>query len=386
MCGYNRKLRILWLGHWHSDKALLEYKAVNQAATAWSRGFLGGLSDTGCEIFVCSHCWEQSWPYGQLVPGHSTDFDRSFPVKYARYLNLPGVKDICLKRQYKSMVACSIRDYKPDIVFSYNMYPYHCCVKDVVREAGAAWIPVILDQADPQVDNWSSFQKLSSGASGIVFLSYWGYKNCPLDLPKIHLDGGLVNLVAQANVNMPANIVVYSGKYDDRYGGLDLLFEIFRNIKCPDCKFILTGKDPNNLLKKYLNADKRFEYTGFMNTKDFDEQCQIGSVFINPRPPLVSDNRMAFPSKLLNYLQYGKPVVSTWTDGLSPEYREILLIPETNENLSEDCAQLIDRALSMNRIDRIQLAQKISEWIDVSHTWKRQAARLISWLHNDVKV
>lgn len=310
---YGRKLRILWLGHWHSDKALFKHKAVNQAATAWTRGFLGGLMNENCEIFVCSHCWEQSWPLGTLIPGKKSDFDQSLPLKYVKYLNLPGLKNLCLQNLYKSMVACVLRDFKPDVVLSYNLYSYHCGVKELVNKAGAKWIPVILDQVDPQIDNWGFFKKQSKGAAGIVFLSYWGYKNCPLSVPKIHFDGGVNNLVKQANADQPDDIVVYSGKYDDCYGGLDLLFDIFKKIKHPNCKFVLTGKDPNNVLRKYLNEDNRFEYLGFMHDKSFSELCFKSSVFINPRPPLVRDNRMAFPSKLLNYLQYGKPVVSTWT-------------------------------------------------------------------------
>ena len=378
-----RALRVLWLGPWHSEQALYGRKAVNQAATRWSRGLLHGLSACGCEVRVCTHCREQSWPWGELVPGRFSDFDPTYPVRSARYLNLPVLREIMLGSAYLRMVKREAEAFRPDVVLSYNLEPYHCAVAGYLAQQKIRWVPIILDQDDPAPDAWAVFSRQAAGASGLVFLSYWGSQNCPLSLPRLHLDGGVDQWRGDEPVSAENNWVVYSGKFDDRYGGLDALFEIFSRVKLQGCRFILTGKDPKGRLGAYLRREPRAEYRGFLAEPALHELHLRASVFINPRPPAVSDNRMTFPSKLLHYLAYGKPVVSTWTDGLSPEYRELLTLSETQEPAGY--AALIERELGSGAEGRLAQLQRMKRWINETHTWDIQAARLVRWMGESVR-
>jgi len=377
-------MRILWLGPWHSDAALFERRAVNQAATHWSRGLLKGLSEHGCEIRVCTHCREQLWPMGELWPGRSSDFDSTFPVRTDGYLNFPGVRDAWLAGVYRRMVVKEVETFRPDIVFCYNLEPYHCAVADIFVKQKITWVPIILDQDDPELDSWKKLTSQTRGASGLVFLSDWGYRHCPLSPPRIHLDGGVASWQGEERFRADNRQIVYSGKFDDRYGGLDTLFAIFAAIQMPDCKFILTGKDSKDKLKSYIRHEPRAEYMGFLNEEKLHEIHQQASVFINPRPPDVRDNRMTFPSKLLQYLSYGKPVVSTWTDGLAPEYRELLLVPSAGT--SQGYAELVERAILFSEDERRALYSKIQKWVEESHTWFAQTDRLIRWVNEVVRL
>ncbi|MBM4165096.1 MAG: glycosyltransferase family 4 protein [Lentisphaerae bacterium] len=370
-----RGLRLLWLGPWHSDEALFGRRAVNQAATQWSRGLLRGLDAAGCTIRVCTHCREQYWPGGELLPGRKADFDASYPVRAGRYLNVPLARDRSLRTLYRRLVREEIRAFRPDIVFGYNLASYHRAAVPLLAEAGIRWVPIILDQDDPAADGWTTFTCQSRGAAGLVFLSHWGYVNCPLSVPRLHLDGGVDRWRDEGGSEAGDRWVVYSGKYDDQYGGLDLLFEMFARVRTPGCRFILTGKDPKERLAVYLRQEPRAEYRGFLAEDALHALHLRASVFVNPRPPTVSDNRMTFPSKLLHYLAYGKPVVSTWTDGLSPEYREWLLVPQ--QPTAEGYAALIDRALTTEYGGERLQSQR--DWVLRTRTWERQAERLLAW-------
>ena len=374
------QLRVLWLGPWHSDDALFGRKAVNQAATTWSRGLLQGLQKAGCEVRVCTHCREQYWPGGDLFPGNKEDFDKSLPFDYVKYINLPSMRNPTLVTAYKRMVAKQISEFKPHYVLSYNLHSYHCCLSDIINASGSKWIPIILDQDDPEDDNWAVFNKQSEGAAGYVFLSWWGYKNSPSRLPALHFDGGIERWLGEENAGKKERIVVYSGKYNEKYGGLDVLFDILKNVKIPDCKFCLTGKDAKGMLMKYLRKEKRAQYLGFLSDAALHDIQQKASVFINPRPPEISDNKMAFPSKLLNYISYGKPIVSTWTEGLAPEYKELLWCADSEENYVEQCAFLIDHALNAPKAERKLIYNKQKAWVESGHTWNMQCERLVNWL------
>jgi len=380
--GLGRPLRVLWLGPWHSDQALYGRKAVNQAATLWSRGLLRGLAKQGCAIRVCTHCREQFWPKGGFWPGRPGDFDQTYPLRTSSYANVPLLRDTWLAAAYKRMLVEEIEACQPDVVLAYNLAPYHCAVSEPLAARKVKWVPIILDQDDPEEDRWETFARQARGASGLIFLSDWGWRHCPVDLPRLHLDGGAERWRGDENVEEGGKRVVYSGKFDDRYGGLDALFKIFAEVKDPACRFLLTGKDAKNRLAAYLRQEPRAEYCGFLDEYALHELHRRASVFVNPRPPSVSDNRMTFPSKLIHYLSYGKPVISTWTDGLAPEYLKLLHLSETQEPVGY--AALIEKALAASVESRLVGLQQMERWIKETHTWDIQAARLVQWVRESV--
>jgi glycosyltransferase involved in cell wall biosynthesis len=273
-----------------------------------------------------------------------------------------------------------VADSRPDVVLLYNMEPYHCVAADVLTALGVRWIPVILDENEVGACGWELFSQRVRDAAGLIFLSYWGFANCPVALPKLHLDGGVRSERVQDLTdlqNCGQKTVVYSGVYDEGYGGLTRLFEIFAAVTDQTCRFVLTGKDAKGNLKRYLRHEPRAEYCGFVARDVLQRIHAQATVFVNPRPSDAPENRMTFPSKLLEYLSYGKPVVSTWTEGLAPEYRDVLLVPEGNT--PEAFARLIDEALNCSCDERNALQRRIATWA-ASHTWEEQAKRLVAFL------
>jgi glycosyltransferase involved in cell wall biosynthesis len=375
-------MKILYIGPWARDQALFGRKAANQAATAWSRGLIHALMDSGCSVRVCTHCREQFWPLGELRPGNEKDFFESCPVRFSRYLNIPLRRDFSLMDVYRKMVQKEVANDRPDIVLLYNMEPYYSSVTEVLTAQGVRWIPIILDENEVGARGWDLFSQRVNDADGLVFLSYWGFANCLLAIPKLHLAGG----VRAENIEVPSDLVnqreksvVYSGVYDEGYGGLERLFEIFAAVATPGCRFVLTGKDAKGNLKKYLRKEARATYAGFVSQDELQSIHAAATVFVNPRPSEASENRMTFPSKLLEYLSYGKPIVSTWTEGLSPEYREVLLIPQ--ENTPEAFARLIDEALNYSHDEKFALQRRIAVWAS-EHTWREQVKRLVEFMES----
>lgn len=376
-------MKILYIGPWASDLALFGRRATNQAATAWSRGLLRALKEAGCSIRVCTHCREQFWPLGEMFPGEEPDFPASFPVRFSKYWNIPRLRDFSLIGTYRRMIRDEVARCRPDVVLLYNMEPYHCVVSDELTTLQMPWIPIILDENEVGERGWTSFSERVGGAAGLVFLSYWGFANCPLKLPKLHLDGGVCaenmkGLDEVVGVD-GRKTVVYSGVYDEGYGGLNDLFDVFTAVETPSCRFVLTGKDAKGNLKRTLRREPRAEYRGFVTREELHDIHCGATVFVNPRPVEAFANRMTFPSKLLEYLSYGKPVVSTWTEGLAPDYREVLLVPEGHT--PEAFARLVDEALNFSHDERRALQRRIAAWA-VSHTWGKQAKRLVEFVES----
>ena len=373
-------MRILWLGPSFTDDALHRHLAVNQAANRWSRGLLGGLTRAGAEVFVCTHRHEQYWPLGMLWPGREPEFDPAYPAHCLHYLNVPGARGTTLRWSYRHGVLQACRKFRPDCLMSYNLYPWNVSgAAEASRLLGIPWVPVVLDEDDPEPDAWGSFQSRSRQARGLVFLSHWGFVNYPGGAVRLHLDGGCDAWRGVAPLRgKPDPVLLYAGKFDRGYGGLELLGEIIRAIRTPHCRILLCGKCDAGLVRRHIGIDPRVEHLGFLGESELDAAHQLAAVFLNPRPPEVMANRMIYPSKVTNYLAYGKPVVSSWTDGLAPVYRELLEVPAANQAVAY--AERVDQIFAWSYEKRLYSYERAKAWILDGHLWTQQAQRLHDWL------
>ena len=98
---------------------------------------------------------------------------------------------------------------------------------------------------------------------------------------------------------------------------------------------------------------------------------------MNPRPSGVVGNEMNFPSKLLHYLCSLKPVATTLTPGVAPEYRDVVIAAEDDSPAA--FAAAIERALALSDDERGDLARRIQVFLADGRLWSQQAVRFIRW-------
>jgi glycosyltransferase involved in cell wall biosynthesis len=102
------------------------------------------------------------------------------------------------------------------------------------------------------------------------------------------------------------------------------------------------------------------------------------SVLVNPRPHDVRGNEWNFPSKLLHYLSTLRPVASTITPGVAPEYRDYVAVIEDTSPAKINAA--IDQCLDRPEAEAIELADKTARFLAERKTWPRQAERLLAFV------
>jgi glycosyltransferase involved in cell wall biosynthesis len=221
-------------------------------------------------------------------------------------------------------------------------------------------------------------------ASGVVFLS-WACFNQWSAGPKLHLDGGVAGLRFDPSrpndVSVGMKVVLYTGAMN-RWGGVDRLVEAFTQVKDRNVELWACGPGRSARLEAALQRDARLKCLGLVPESQLQELCRQASMFVNPRPSAEPGNDVNFPSKVLEYLTFGKPVVSTWTGGLGPEYRDVLLV--TEEDTPEALAAKIQEALSWQPWQRRKLATRIAAFLQGRRLWSVQAARLLEWLRSQV--
>lgn len=376
-------MKILWVGPFFSNKALMEKLAPNQASSRWSRGLLRGLEANGAEIQALDYCPERRWPAGNVFWQNNDEkwFLDWFRCERVSYLNVAGIKQLYLCFAYAKAAKRILRRWRPDVAMFYNtILPWNVSAMSVLSSAGVKCVPIILDGDDPRKDNWRWINRTTRKADGIVFLSYWMSRNFPDEtMPILHMDGGadafkgcLPQLSTSTN---SIATLVYTGALDV-WRGLEFMKQVVSLCQRQDVRFIFCGKYDKKKMWAEFNNDPRVDVRGFVSVEEIERICRDATVFLNVRDPNVRNNILNYPSKVPQYLAWGRPVVSTWIDSFSPDYRDVL---EVCDNTPKNFVEKIDGVLLWTIERRQKKFYQIKSWFEDRKSWRRQARQLIDF-------
>jgi hypothetical protein len=380
---------ILWVGNVFTAEAVDRYLGIAASSNYWRKGLLGGLQAADVDFRVLGHRNEQAWPKGMLFPNDEASMDPALPSTLVKWLNFPGVRYPLLARAHVRAYKKMVKQHGPPLaVLTYNPYPWHVPLAHYAQQThGVKWVSITLDY-DHVDGGWSQYEAEVGAADGHVFLSHWAYTECPCPVPKLHLDGGFEEWFGDTEAKAEEGperkrTCLYSGKYTN-YGGYEMLLDTIRHLEGTDIVFQLTGKASASVVEELKAFGDRVEYYGFVDDEKLHELTLNADVLFNPRPSKYIENRVAFPSKLVRYLAYAKPIVSTWTDGLAPDYRGLLIVPE--EETGASLAQSVLLAAEMSECELKDHASRVREFLMANKSWNKQAERLRDWMESELLV
>lgn len=132
--------------------------------------------------------------------------------------------------------------------------------------------------------------------------------------------------------------VVYTGKMDEKFGVKNLV-DAFDYIK-EDIKLVLCGSgDCENYIREKAEKDSRIIYCGQILPEQAKQWQEKATVLINPRPNNEEYTKYSFPSKNIEYLLTGKPVVAYMLDGMPEEYKRFIFVIGNELSSAEEIAK-----------------------------------------------
>jgi glycosyltransferase involved in cell wall biosynthesis len=369
-----------------SEQAMLAYKGVSPAARRWLLGFLGGLDANEKIVHVFGHQIAPFFPKGPLIPGDSNNIVEYYPALLLRYLNLWPFRWRSLIGSYKSGIDKAVTTWgRFDYVFSYNPWPNQLAMGQYIKSKYPAtkWILITLDYEDPDQD-FKTFLRITKSVDYYVFLSQWAYDNFPCK-NKYLMEGGVRDDIIndryrariqalKKNSGRKKPAILYAGMFDI-WGGVDLLLKAFETIE-DDIELLICGHGNDSLVKAAAAKDNRIKLHGLVSDERLDQLSRDASIFVNPRPVDVDGNLMNFPSKILEYLTYCKPVVSTATPGLLNEYKDVCI------TVGQDPQSIragIIKAISINQDSLLEIANDMFVFLK-DKVWSEQVKKLITWV------
>lgn len=127
-------------------------------------------------------------------------------------------------------------------------------------------------------------------------------------------------------------IVMYAGGLHERYG-LKMLVDAFVSVGAPDAKLVIYGKGPyENELLDVCSRNISVEYRGVALNDSIVEEERRATLLVNPRPTHEDFTKYSFPSKNMEYMVSGTPLLTTKLPGMPKEYYDyVYLFDEESE-------------------------------------------------------
>jgi glycosyltransferase involved in cell wall biosynthesis len=150
--------------------------------------------------------------------------------------------------------------------------------------------------------------------------------------------------------------------------GLQLLLDSFALVSDPTIQLWISGRgDMQSQVEDATKKDARIHFCGFVTREELLKLMQQSLVLINPRPAFLPEHRYNFPSKILEYLAVGRPVISTATSDVAEEYGQYLILLE--KETPQALAHLID-AVFTNSLENLNtLGQEGRYFVLAEKNW-----------------
>lgn len=163
----------------------------------------------------------------------------------------------------------------------------------------------------------------------------------------------------QADINMslaensidnkyPEKICVYAGGIEIDYG-LKMLAEGFAKADIPGSELWIYGNGSyTEELKHFCKENTSVIYKGIAPNEEIVEVEQKATLLINPRPSAEEFTKYSFPSKNLEYMASGTPILTTKLPGMPKDYYDYIytIDNETPDGIAECLKEILSKDIT----------------------------------------
>lgn len=175
-----------------------------------------------------------------------------------------------------------------------------------------------------------------------------------------------------------SRVIMYAGGLDARYG-LNNLVEGFIKLPNKDVELHLYGDGEfKEKLEYYCNIDSRVKYFGVIKNDLMMEKLNMASLLVNPRPTKDEYTKFSFPSKNLEYMSTGVPLLTTRLKGMPREYYEHVYIIEDESSLG--ISNILLKTLVKSDYELREFGERSKKFVLSNKSNKVQADKILKFL------
>jgi len=204
--------------------------------------------------------------------------------------------------------------------------------------------------------------------------------------PYIRIEGGIRpeildrtdDIHKSTKENSASFVIVSAGSLDEANGVLVLL-QAFTMLEGEQYRLRIAGRGPlEYAVREAASRDHRIEYIGFVSFEQVLSLYNSADVLINMRLTETLNTKYFFPSKVMECLTSGVPLISTCTGHMEEEYGDFcyLLKDETPQGL----ADAIRYVSSLSSDERARIGCQARDYMRENKTWDAQGNKLFKYI------
>ncbi len=190
------------------------------------------------------------------------------------------------------------------------------------------------------------------------------------------------HLASRSGVDNAPFTIVSAGSLDEP-NGVSLLLDAFARLPGDGYRLKIAGRGPlESKVKQAAAHDSRIDYLGFIAYDQVLALYCSADVLVNVRLTKTLNTKYFFPSKLMEYLASGVPVISTCTGHVEQEFGGFVYL--LREETAESLARLIAAVAESPRDQRTEMGRRARQHVATHKTWDSQSGRIATYLRETV--
>jgi glycosyltransferase involved in cell wall biosynthesis len=388
-------IKINFIGTVVDSVDLPKFESASVAGNKMQLGIIKGLYSMNKEIEVTS-----SYPHkmfkvkGKIfIPGKKSFIGRSINIRYVPYINVVFLKQITIFIGYliTLLIWCSKnRGDKALVVYntlSYVALPviiagkiFKCKTFCVVADLPIKGIKKSIVQRIEDRMEIGLINKFN----GLIPVTKHIQADFAPNTPFIVVEAGFEDVEEEVAMQQSTNQlrrnknVVYTGTLNS-LSGIELLLEAFSKIRVENAQLHIYGSgDKEEIVNSYVANDERIFFHGKISNEKIVEIQKNADLLVSPR--LIDDftTKYTFPSKVLEYITSGKPVLSNKLPGIPNEYDNLINFARTSD--TDEWAKMIENIICDETDFYILKARKARMSVKKYKTWEFQSERIYGFI------
>ncbi|MBQ9082615.1 MAG: glycosyltransferase [Clostridia bacterium] len=366
------------------------------APVVFENALLSGFYQNGAEVEIHSYPMIPAFPDSRMLHFGGTEeaLPGGYTCRWLNTVNLPVLRQLSRRADACRILRQWMKANASDgIVFTYAIPPFFA--KDVLHYAkkyGVKAVAIIPDllrdmylneapSLKTMLKQWYIRPTLQAQGDydGYIYLTEAMHDVVAPDKPYIVMEGiaNLTDAVADPCEKASPRAVMYAGMLHEKYGILNLV-DAFERLETDAELWLFGNGTAVPEIERRAAKNPRIRWFGTVPRSEILMRERQAAVLVNPRDAGEAFTEFSFPSKTIEYMLSGTPLVTTRLKGIPAEYFEYVI--PAGSGTTEELADGLRRALEMDDAQRADFGERARQFVTGHKNARHQAARILAFL------